>query len=58
MKGYRAKFTGENGRECCKEFDTMEQAQEFYNSRTETVIQKYDLESGKWEDVMYPVYEF
>lgn len=57
MKEYRAKFTGENGRECCEEFDTMEQAQEFYDSRTGTVIQKLNPETGTWEDVLYPVYE-
>lgn len=57
MKEYRASFIGENGKECRIDFDTMEQAQEFYDGRTETAIQKYDSKSGKWEDVLYPTYE-
>lgn len=58
MKEYRAKFVGENGQECHREFDTMEQAQDFYDSHIETVIQKFNPAAGTWEDVVYPTYEF
>ncbi|MCI9095504.1 MAG: hypothetical protein HFI95_04720 [Lachnospiraceae bacterium] len=58
MKEYRASFTGQDGKTCYKYFDTMEQAQEFYDSRTETVIQKLNPETGEYEDAVYPIYEF
>ena len=58
MKEYRASFTGQGGKTCHKYFDTMDQAQEFYDSRTETAIQRLNPETGEYEDVVYPTYEF
>ncbi len=57
MKEYRAVFTEKDGRGHVREFGTMDQAQEFYDSRTETAIQKLNQETGTREDVLYPVYE-
>ncbi len=53
---YRA-FYIEDGQQCYRYFDTMEQAQEFYDSRLETTIQKYNAETNDYEDVIYPTYE-
>ena len=58
MKEFRAKFIGEDGREQCKEFDTMEEAQEFYDSHLEVAIQRLNPETGVYEDVLWPTYEF
>lgn len=58
MNEYRVRFTGENGRESCREFPTMEQAQALYDSLNgDAVVQKFDPEREYWEDIVYPIYE-
>lgn len=59
MNEYRVRFTGENGRESCREFTTMEQAQALYDSLNgEAVIQKWSPEARAYEDEVFPIYEF
>ena len=53
---YRAVFI-ENGKLRYRYFDTMEQAQEFYDSRLETTVQKLNPATGEYEDALYPTYE-
>ena len=60
MKEYRVKFwhQDEDGREEYMEFDTMEQAQAFYDSLDGMAeIQRYVEEIHDYEIVVYPTFE-
>ncbi len=61
MKGYRVRFwhSDQDGREDYMEFDTMEQAQEFYDSLNGMAeIQEWNEKWGRWWAVVPPTFEF
>lgn len=61
MKEYRVRYwlQDQDGREEYMEFDTMEEAQDFYDSQNGLAeIQKYDAERHCYEDVLYPTFEY
>lgn len=58
MKEYRVRFWGQDGADEYMEFDTMEQAQEFYDSLNGMAeIQKYIELTHTYEAVVYPEFE-
>lgn len=61
MKPFRVRFwqQNEDGSEAFMEFDSIEQAQAFYDSLDgQAEIQKYIEERHAYEMVMPPTYEF
>lgn len=61
MKKYRVRFwhQDQDGREDFLECDTMEQAQQFYDSLDGMAeIQQYVEEAHVYEAVVYPTFEF
>jgi len=59
MKEYRVRLTDGSGKERYEEFDTMDQAQELYDSLDgKAEIQKWNPGTGRYEDVVWPTYEF
>ncbi len=59
MKDYRVRYWEQDGQESYVEFETMEQAQIFYNSLDGMAeIQKYVEEIHAYEAVVYPTFEF
>lgn len=61
MKKYRVRYwhQDQDGREDCMEFDTMEQAQQFYDGLDGMAeIQQYVEEIHGYEAVVYPTFEF
>ncbi|WP_276950622.1 hypothetical protein [Acetatifactor muris] len=58
-KQYRVKFQDDGGKVIFREFDTMEQAQDLYNSLDEKAeIQKFNEDLGHYEIVVYPTFEY
>ena len=58
MKEYRVRFWREDGSGDFLEFDSMEQAQVFYNSVSgQAEIQRYVEEIHDYEVVVYPTLE-
>lgn len=58
-KQYRVKFQDDDGKVIFREFDTMEQAQDFYNSLDEKAeIQKFNEDQSRYEIVVYPTFEY
>lgn len=61
MKAYRVRFwhQDEDGREDFMEFDTMEQAIEFYDFLDGLAeVQMYDETRCCYESTLYPTFEF
>ena len=59
MKEFRVMYWGQDGRAEFMEFDSMEQAQAFYDSLGgEATIQRWDPELSIHIDVLYPVFEY
>lgn len=61
VKEYRVRYWHQDGdgREDYMEFDTMEQAQQFYDSLDrKAVIGKWNPEKREYEAVAYPEFEF
>lgn len=61
MMEYRVRFwhKDQDGREEYMEFESMEQAQEFYDGQDgRAEIQKYVEERDAYEAVVYPTFEF
>ncbi|MCM1101922.1 MAG: hypothetical protein NC398_11125 [Acetatifactor muris] len=59
MKDYRVRYWEQDGQESYMEFNTMEQAQLFYDSLNGMAeIQKYAEETHRYEMVLPPTFEF
>lgn len=59
MKDFRVRYWEQDGQESYIEFDTMEQAQQFYDSLDGMAeIQKYVEAIHAYEAVVYPTFEF
>lgn len=59
MNEYRVRYWREDGSEDYMGFNTMEQAQEFYDSLNGMAeIQKYIEERHEYVGVVYPEFEF
>ncbi len=59
MKDYRVRYWEQDGQESYLEFDTVEQAQIFYDSLNGMAeIQKYVEAVHAYETVVYPTFEF
>ena len=59
MKKYRVRYWGEDGAEEFMDFETMEQAQHFYDSLDgKAEIQRYVEEIHGYEAVVYPTFEY
>lgn len=58
-KQYRVKFQDDDGKVIFREFDTMEQAQDLYNSLYgKAEIQKFSEDLDRYEIVVYPTFEY
>nr|WP_300842338.1 hypothetical protein [uncultured Acetatifactor sp.] len=58
-KKYRVKFRGDDGKVIFQEFDTMEQAQNLYDSLDgKAEIHQYIEDLGRYEIVVYPTFEY
>ena len=59
MDRYRVKYWCEDGAECHIGFDSLEQAQGFYDSLEGLAeIQQYNEEWHKYEALVYPEFEY
>ncbi len=59
MKDFRVMYWGPDGGDKFMEFDTMEQAQEFYESLNGVAtIQRYFAEFHAYVDIQYPTFEY
>lgn len=59
MKEYRVRFWREDGSEDFLEFDSMEQAQAFYDGRDSVAeVQRYIEGRHTYETIVAPTYEF
>lgn len=59
MKPYKVRFQNEDGKEVSQGFDTMEQAQQLYDSLDgAAVIQKWDGRQQAYEDIVFQIFEF
>ena len=59
MKPYKVRFENEDGKEVSQDFDTMEEAQQLYDSLNgAAVIQKWVEEWQRYDDVVFQIFEF
>jgi hypothetical protein len=59
MKEFRVMYWGPDSGDEFMEFDTMEQAQEFYDSLNGVAtIQRYFAEFHDYVDIQYPTFEY